>query len=127
VLVMENVGPIDAVKRSAGLLKKTWGEQIAGNFGIGTVFGLAIFAVFVLGFILIAAFASANANALVLLVVILMIGAVLSLSLLSSTLSGIYQAAVYRYATQGEAGGAFPQELVQGAFTVKEKRSGIFG
>lgn len=35
VLVIENVGPIEAIKRSAGLLKRTWGEQVIGNVGIG--------------------------------------------------------------------------------------------
>ena len=40
VLVMEDVGPVDAIKRSMNLLKKTWGEQIVGSFSIGLVFGL---------------------------------------------------------------------------------------
>jgi len=127
VLVVENVGPIDAIKRSAGLLKKTWGEQIAGNFSIGMVFGLATFGVILLGILLIAVFASMHSTALVVLTIILMIGVVMAISLLGSTLSGIYQAAVYRYATQGDAGEAFPRELVEGAFRVKEQRSGIFG
>ncbi len=39
VLVNEDVGPIDAVKRSSALLKKTWGEQVVGNFGIGSIMG----------------------------------------------------------------------------------------
>ena len=40
VLVSENVGPVDAVKRSAELLKRTWGENVVGNVGIGFVCGL---------------------------------------------------------------------------------------
>lgn len=119
VLVLENVGPVDAVKRSASLLKKTWGEQIVGGFGIGTIFGLATFAVFVIGFVLIAVFASIHSGALVALAVILMIAGMLILGLLSSTLSGIYQAVVYRYATEGATSEQFPAELVQGAFKVK--------
>ena len=42
VLAVEGVGPIEAIKRSGSLLKKTWGEQIAGNFGLGAIFGLAV-------------------------------------------------------------------------------------
>lgn len=38
VLVTRDLGPIDALKESAALLKKTWGEQIAGNVGIGLIF-----------------------------------------------------------------------------------------
>ena len=40
VLVVEGIGPIEAVKRSTQLLKKTWGEQIVGNIGNGLVYGL---------------------------------------------------------------------------------------
>lgn len=35
VLVVEKVGPFEAIKRSIALLKKTWGEALAGNFGLG--------------------------------------------------------------------------------------------
>ena len=37
VLVIEQIGPIDAVKRSAALFKKTWGENMIANAGIGLV------------------------------------------------------------------------------------------
>jgi hypothetical protein len=40
VLVVENKGPIDALKESVALLKKTWGSQIAGNFSFGLIFFL---------------------------------------------------------------------------------------
>ena len=48
VLVVEKVGPLDAIKRSASLLRKTWGEQLVGNFGIGLVFGLLVLLVVLL-------------------------------------------------------------------------------
>ena len=38
VLVVENVGPIEAVKRSALYLRRTWGEQVVGGAGMGLVF-----------------------------------------------------------------------------------------
>src|SRR5262249_46453548 len=37
VLVVERVGPIEAVKRSCSVLRKAWGESIVSNFGIGLV------------------------------------------------------------------------------------------
>lgn len=49
VLVIEGVGPVEAIKRSAGLLKKTWGEQIVGNFSIGLIFVLVTVLVILLG------------------------------------------------------------------------------
>jgi len=48
VLVAEEVGPFEAVKRSAQLLKRTWGEQIVGNLSIGGIFGLLTLGVIVL-------------------------------------------------------------------------------
>ena len=52
VLAVENVGPIEAVKRSASYLRKTWGEQIVGNLGMGSVFGLMTFATIAVGVLL---------------------------------------------------------------------------
>ena len=42
VLVFEGVGPIAAVKRSGSLFKKTWGENLVANAGIGLIALLAI-------------------------------------------------------------------------------------
>jgi hypothetical protein len=119
VLVIEGVGPIEAVKRSTQLLKKTWGEQIAGNLGIGAAFTLLFFAMLVpFGAALALAITSKSA-ALIVAVVALCVLAMLVLSLVGSALSAIYTAAVYRYATQGDPGGMFDAELVQDAFRVK--------
>ena len=49
VLVVENIGPIEAIKRSANLLRRTWGEQIVGGAGMGLVFFLLILLTTVLG------------------------------------------------------------------------------
>ncbi len=42
VLVAEGVGPIEAIKRSSGLLRQTWGRQFAASFGFGLVSILAV-------------------------------------------------------------------------------------
>ena len=44
VLVTRDVGPVAAVKESADLLRRTWGENLIGNVGLGLVFGIAYFA-----------------------------------------------------------------------------------
>jgi Family of unknown function (DUF6159) len=49
ILVVENVGPVEAIQRSTRLLKQTWGEQIIGNLGLGAVFGLLTFGVMLVG------------------------------------------------------------------------------
>src|SRR5690606_8567277 len=40
VLVARDVGPIDAVKESAGLFRSTWGEQVVASVGMGWAFFL---------------------------------------------------------------------------------------
>jgi hypothetical protein len=40
VLVSEGIGPIEAVKRSSGLFRATWGRQVAAGFGFGIVYML---------------------------------------------------------------------------------------
>ena len=41
VLVAEGVGPIEGIKRSASLFRKTWGRQAISSFGFGLVYLLA--------------------------------------------------------------------------------------
>lgn len=119
VLVVENVGPLDAVKRSAGLLKETWGEQIAGNLSVGFIFGIVTFGVILLGIPLIILAVMSGSVALIVTAVAVIILLIIGISLISSTLSGIYTAAVYRYATTGDTGVYFDGDMVKGAFKLK--------
>jgi Family of unknown function (DUF6159) len=119
VLAVEDVGPVDAIKRSVELLKRTWGEQIVGNAGLGLVFGLISFGVILVGVPLIVLAATSQSLALLVLAIVVLVLALLALGIISSTLSGIYTAAVYRYAATGEVGGSFRPELVQAAFRPK--------
>jgi len=115
VLVTENIGPVDAIKRSAGLLRKTWGEQLIGVGGIGIVFGLLFFVVALLGGGL--AFALFNVSFALGVVGIIALVIVLGIiGLIASAASGVYTASLYRYATKGDAGAAFRPEVMQAAF-----------
>jgi hypothetical protein len=119
VLVVEGVGPIEAVKRSSSYLKQTWGEQIAGNVGMGIVFGLIGFATVGVGALLFVAAATTESVVLMGLVAGLVVLALVANALVSSALSGVFAAAVYRYAAEGSAGTSFPPALVQNAFRTK--------
>jgi len=119
VLVVEGVGPVEAVKRSANLLKKTWGEQIVGNFSIGLVFGLLAVLLIILGVPVFILVASTHSPVLIALTALLFVLMFVFMGLVSSTLNGIYVAAVYRYAAEGEASGFFSAEMVQEAFRLK--------
>lgn len=117
ILAVEDVGPIEAIKRSVGYLKKTWGEQLVGSFSIGLIFNLIILIV-ILGaagviFMLISAGAQVWAIAAAVIVAIIFI---LGISLVNTTLTGIYTAAVYQFASTGDAGSFFDTDAVQNAF-----------
>ncbi len=121
VLVTRDVSAFDAVKESAAVFKKTWGEQVVGNAGIG----LATFIIF-LGMALMAVpliiLASSVSPALTIVVVVSMIGGFLCLTLVSSALNGIYCTALYRYATTGDPGAQFNARMMQDAFRAKTRR-----
>jgi hypothetical protein len=119
ILVVEGIGPVEAIKRSGALLKKTWGEQLIGGFSIGLVFGLlSLLIVFVVGIPLIligAALGPVGVAIAIFALVIILIG----MGMVSSALNGIYAVAVYNYAVVGESGGMFDDQIVQGAFRQK--------
>lgn len=122
VLVVENVGPIEGIKRSTALLRKTWGEQVVANGGVGLVLGLITFAVIVvIGLPLFFLAAASTSTALMLLVVAIIVLLVMAISLFGSALSGVFQAALYNYASTGTAGQGFDEHLVRDAFSPKKR------
>ena len=121
VLATKDVGAIDAVKESAGLFRKTWGEQMVANAGIGLAF-FVISLVMMGTFIPLTIFLGSINEVLIIPMVISMGGGLVFLGLLSSTLQGIYSAALYRYATTGDPGVGFDAAAMQDAFRPKKKR-----
>ncbi|MGH1362499.1 MAG: DUF6159 family protein [Calditrichia bacterium] len=99
IMVAENLGPIESLKRSAGLLRRTWGEQLISGFSYGI-----IFFIFAIPAILGIAAGSAMGSSLV---GYFMLGlGVLYLFVLSqiqSALVMIFQTALYRFARDGKA------------------------
>ena len=116
VLVARDVGPVEAVKESATLLKKTWGENVIGQAGLGFAFGLIQFSVITCGVLLVIAAAFTQNAPLIILTVVFVIAAVIVTALIHSALSGIYAAALYRYASGGERTPGFDSSTLQQAF-----------
>ena len=99
VLVFEGIGPIAAVKRSGELFKQTWGENLIANAGIGLV-----------------ALRRDHRRRDSAASCSIMVGGpgrggrhrrcsslwVIAVQLVASTLTGILQTALYRFATGGE-------------------------
>jgi hypothetical protein len=119
ILVTREVGPIEAVKESATLLKRSWGENVIGQAGIGLVFGLLLVALILLGAALIVGAAFTKSAALIAIAVACTVFAVIVVALVQTALSGIYAAALYRHATGAPPAPGFEPRLLEGAFAAK--------
>lgn len=118
VLVHRDVGPIDALKESVALLRRTWGENAIGHVGIGTAFGLITFAVVLVG-VALSVLGWQAAPAFGIAIAAIFVIALLLLSTVQAALSGIYSAALYRYAVSHEAPEAFRGLALEQAFAPK--------
>jgi hypothetical protein len=117
VLVVEQVGPLQAVKRSGQVLARTWGESIGGHVGVGWAllpFWLLGVLLAVLGF-----FALAQSPPLGAVVIAVAVVYMLVLGLVDATLKGILLSALYLYATQGEVPDEFDREAMAHSFAAK--------
>lgn len=116
ILVIENIGVMDAIKRSAGLLRKAWGEGLAGHVGLGLIGFLAV-----IPFVIVAILGVVAGTAVITapLIVIAIVG-VIGVSIVMSALSVVYQTALYRFAT-GNTVPAFDNTLMQDAFYAKNR------
>jgi hypothetical protein len=113
VLLYEPVGVFDGIKRSAGIFKQRWGETFVGAGAIGI-------AVFLLSLLVAAVAVGLGAVWAVLGIAVGVLGLGLLIAL-GSAMSGIYNAALYRYAKTGEAPGSFSESDLQGAFRPKRR------
>lgn len=118
-LVLEGVGPIEAVKRSVSAIRKSWGEGLVLAVG----FGLAGFLVTLLVLVIIAAgiVLGIMTESVALGIAVGSLGVLLLLAwgVVASTLKTIVQMALYRYAVDGVVPNGFQQSSLAGAFTKK--------
>lgn len=115
VLTFEELGPVDALKRSASLFAKTWGEEVVAGFSFGLIF-------FLLGMagILLPIMGSMLLGATGVLVGLVLMGIyLLLLAVVSAAVHGIFMAALYRYANQGEVPPGFRRENFSMAWQTK--------
>jgi hypothetical protein len=118
ILVLEGKSPFTAIKESGVMLKNTWGERLVINAGTGLVFGL----LGLLAFIPIAAAVALMVNGSIVLGIALIACAILYfviLMLISSTLTGVFQTALYLYARTGQLPTVYEPAMVQFAFRQK--------
>lgn len=114
VLAAEDIGPIDALRRSAQIFRETWGEEVAGGFSFGLIFVLlAIPAV-----LLPIAGAKLGGSGFIVGMAIAVVYWVL-LAVTSAAVQGIFVAALFRYATSRQIPAAFSGHDLPGAWQPK--------
>ncbi len=118
-MMLDDLGMIDAIKKSASTFKQRWGTQLSGGVRIGGLIGLiailpAILAI-VLGVVLAAAGTLSVGVPLVVVGLIVLIVA----GLILSAIRGVFSVVLYRFATQGVVEGGFTEQQLAGAVKVK--------
>lgn len=119
VLANEEVGPLEAVGRSVDMLKRTWGENLVGNAGIGLAFGLITALAIIVSVVLVMAATASQSLPLVVATVAIVVVGLALLAMIQSSLQGVYAVALYRYVDEGEAGAGFDQGVLEQAFRSK--------
>jgi hypothetical protein len=119
ILVVEQVGPIDALKRSTSLMRRTWGETLAGKMGLGLVIFAAMLpgmGLLMLGFVAVSASGQPMLGGIAIGLGVVWI---LAVSLVSAAVQSILLTALYLYASEGTAPPQFDAALLQSAFGSK--------
>jgi hypothetical protein len=109
IIAFEQVGPLKAIKRSASVLKSSWGEALISNLGIGLIF----FALALLGLIpLVIGFVISGAVAIIVGVVIAVVYWI-CIAVLASAVSSVLMTALYRYGTTGKLSEYYSEQVMQ--------------
>ncbi len=117
VLLFEDRPIGQSVKQSGSLFKKTWGETVVGHAGVGFVGMIVGVVVVLIGVLLTNLLGSALGATGAMIGIVLTVLSVIFVAALFSVVAGVYKAAVYRYATTGQAVAGFSSEDLGGAFT----------
>lgn len=116
VVVVEGTGPFSSLRRSAELFRRTWGENLVAQGGLGLLSFLCLLPVIGLAVVV-----GAGIPALGVGIGVVGAGVVL---VLFATLGGIFRAALYLYATQGSVADGYAADALAAAFTARRGRRG---
>ena len=117
ILVLERMSVGDAIKESAAMFKRTWGENVTAQLGFGLIAVLAALPAVAVG-----ALAASQGGAVAVVGIGVAVLTVIVIAVVMAALSGIFQTALYRYARTGTSGGAFDDALLSQTFAPKRGR-----
>jgi hypothetical protein len=120
VLVVDGAGPIEAVKRSSAILRRTWGEAVGGEGGLGIISFLFLLPVIMVMGLVVAIGRGLNADAAtVVALAAIIVPYLLALTVVFTALGTIFRTGAYIYATTGKAPTSIDPALLQAAFRKK--------
>ena len=115
-MVYENLGPKEAIQKSAKTIKETWGESLIRHYGLGFVSGILVVAGVVMSVVLVMVFGSLSPAAAV---IGMSISALyfLAIFVVFNCANTVFNTALYVYANHGKGPEGFDSELLQGVFS----------
>jgi hypothetical protein len=119
VLVVDGVGPILAIKLSAGTLKGTWGEAVTGRFSLGFLSFLVLLPAFIVAGILIALAINAGSVTGMVLGIALGVMLIIIATAVTSAADQVFKALLYNYATGRTLPAGIDKSTFGEAFGVK--------
>jgi len=120
VVVVDGVGPIEAVKRSSSILRRTWGEAVGGEGGLGAISFLLLLPMLLIAAALVVAVGrGVGADAAAVALATIVVPYVLALTVVFTALGTIFRTGTYIYATTGKAPSNMDPALLQAAFRKK--------
>ena len=112
-LVFEDVTPIEAIKKSSEIIKKTWGENLVAHYGMGFMQFLAGFCLIVISIGLAMAIPSETGTIFALGFGII---SLIFMTLVFNVAKMVFQTALYVYASTGTEPDMFEGETLASAF-----------
>ena len=122
VLAAEELGPVQALRRSAALFKKTWGEDVGGSLGGMMVVGLLLLLV-VLPLALLSFYLFGNNPPLLMAGLAICGIIVLALCAVVSACEIVFKTILYSFATRGPLPGELDADALRDAFPTRIRAS----
>jgi len=122
VMIFEERGVTEAIGRSVYLFTKTWGPTVVGRFSIGLIFLINVLVSAGLGFglsFLYLVFFPFQTMVPIVILWLLLILYVIVVGLIVSVLGGIFNIALYHYASTGQIPSGFTEKTIKSAYSLK--------
>lgn len=118
-MMLDNLGLIDAIKKSASTFKQRWGTQLSGGVRIGGLIGLLVILPAMLALIVGVMLTVFGAWPLGVPLAVIGFVALIIGGIVLGTMRGIFSVVLYRYATTGAVAPGFTEDQLAHAVSVK--------